>query len=161
MNKYVRHNFYPHRVSKLEEEIKEVVILFYISDIMFQITMALVKILHSSFTRHSKFTQEHGKNSQPSSFSSLFFAHSFYECLFTISFLKIIFLSHIFSGSFSFLPDVLFSFFSRRERYVQMLDQIARQMIDFYKDMVTQRVMDQRILEELYNFKNVIEELTR
>uniref|UniRef100_A0A4W2H4Y4 Axonemal dynein light chain domain-containing protein 1-like n=1 Tax=Bos indicus x Bos taurus TaxID=30522 RepID=A0A4W2H4Y4_BOBOX len=48
-----------------------------------------------------------------------------------------------------------------RERYVQMLDQIARQMIDFYKDMVTQRVMDQRILEELYNFKNVIEELTR
>ncbi|KAK2497236.1 hypothetical protein MC885_001281 [Smutsia gigantea] len=50
---------------------------------------------------------------------------------------------------------------SCRERYVQMLDQIARQMIDFYKDLVTQRVMDQRILEELYNFKNVIEELTR
>nr|XP_004658931.2 axonemal dynein light chain domain-containing protein 1 [Jaculus jaculus] len=48
-----------------------------------------------------------------------------------------------------------------RERYVQMLDQIARQMIDFYKDLVTQRMMDQRILEELYNFKNVIEELTR
>ncbi|XP_008059608.1 axonemal dynein light chain domain-containing protein 1-like, partial [Carlito syrichta] len=48
-----------------------------------------------------------------------------------------------------------------RERYVQMLDQIARQMIDFYKDVVTQRVMDQRILEELYNFKHVIEELTR
>ncbi|XP_058516977.1 axonemal dynein light chain domain-containing protein 1 isoform X2 [Ochotona princeps] len=48
-----------------------------------------------------------------------------------------------------------------RERYVQMLDQIARHMIDFYKDLVTQRVMDQRILQELYNFKNVIEELTR
>ncbi|KAM7055143.1 axonemal dynein light chain domain-containing protein 1 isoform 5-T8 [Molossus nigricans] len=48
-----------------------------------------------------------------------------------------------------------------RERYVQMLDQIARQMIDFYKDLVTQRVMDQRILQELYNFKTVIEELTR
>ncbi|XP_054443523.1 axonemal dynein light chain domain-containing protein 1 [Pteronotus mesoamericanus] len=48
-----------------------------------------------------------------------------------------------------------------RERYVQMLDQIARQMIDFYKDLVTQRMMDQRILQELYNFKNVIEELTR
>ncbi|OBS64647.1 hypothetical protein A6R68_06816 [Neotoma lepida] len=48
-----------------------------------------------------------------------------------------------------------------RERYVQMLDQIARQMIEFYKDLVTQRVMDQRILQELYNFKNVIEELTR
>ncbi|XP_030792222.1 axonemal dynein light chain domain-containing protein 1 [Rhinopithecus roxellana] len=48
-----------------------------------------------------------------------------------------------------------------RERYVQMLDQTARQMIDFYKDLVTQRVMDQRILEELYNFKHVIEELTR
>ncbi|KAB1260720.1 Axonemal dynein light chain domain-containing protein 1 [Camelus dromedarius] len=48
-----------------------------------------------------------------------------------------------------------------RERYVQLLDQLARQMIDFYKDMVTQRVIDQRILEELYNFKNVIEELTR
>uniref|UniRef100_H0UWD8 Axonemal dynein light chain domain containing 1 n=2 Tax=Cavia porcellus TaxID=10141 RepID=H0UWD8_CAVPO len=48
-----------------------------------------------------------------------------------------------------------------RERYVQMLDQIAKQMIEFYKDLVTQRMMDQRILEELYNFKNVIEELTR
>ncbi|XP_012658038.1 axonemal dynein light chain domain-containing protein 1 [Otolemur garnettii] len=48
-----------------------------------------------------------------------------------------------------------------RNRYVQMLDQIARQMIDFYKDLVTQRMMDQRILEELYNFKHVIEELTR
>ncbi|XP_053519703.1 axonemal dynein light chain domain-containing protein 1 [Artibeus jamaicensis] len=48
-----------------------------------------------------------------------------------------------------------------RERYVQLLDQIARQMIDFYKDLVTQRMMDQRILQELYNFKNVIEELTR
>ncbi|XP_075397468.1 axonemal dynein light chain domain-containing protein 1 [Tenrec ecaudatus] len=48
-----------------------------------------------------------------------------------------------------------------RQRYVQMLDQIAQQMIDFYKDLVTQRIMDQRILEELYNFKNVIEELTR
>ncbi|KAL6037918.1 hypothetical protein STEG23_003327, partial [Scotinomys teguina] len=48
-----------------------------------------------------------------------------------------------------------------RERYVQMLDQIARQMIEFYKDLVTQRMMDQRILQELYNFKNVIEELTR
>uniref|UniRef100_A0A2K6FRC2 Axonemal dynein light chain domain containing 1 n=1 Tax=Propithecus coquereli TaxID=379532 RepID=A0A2K6FRC2_PROCO len=47
------------------------------------------------------------------------------------------------------------------ERYVQLLDQIARQMIDFYKDLVTQRVMDQRILEELCNFKHVIEELTR
>uniref|UniRef100_A0A8C9PK77 Axonemal dynein light chain domain containing 1 n=1 Tax=Spermophilus dauricus TaxID=99837 RepID=A0A8C9PK77_SPEDA len=48
-----------------------------------------------------------------------------------------------------------------RERYVQMLDQIAQEMIDFYKDLVAQRMMDQRILEELYNFKNVIEELTR
>ncbi|XP_022412297.1 axonemal dynein light chain domain-containing protein 1 isoform X3 [Delphinapterus leucas] len=48
-----------------------------------------------------------------------------------------------------------------RERYVQMLDQIAWHMTDFYKDMVTQQVMDQRILEELYNFNNVIEELTR
>ncbi|XP_055963304.1 axonemal dynein light chain domain-containing protein 1 [Sorex fumeus] len=48
-----------------------------------------------------------------------------------------------------------------RERYVQMLDQVARQMVDFYKDLVSQRMMDQRILEELHNFKNVIEELTR
>ncbi|XP_031241528.1 axonemal dynein light chain domain-containing protein 1 [Mastomys coucha] len=48
-----------------------------------------------------------------------------------------------------------------REKYVQMLDHIARQMIEFYKDLVTQRMMDQRILQELYNFKNVIEELTR
>uniref|UniRef100_A0A2K5QXR4 Axonemal dynein light chain domain containing 1 n=2 Tax=Cebus imitator TaxID=2715852 RepID=A0A2K5QXR4_CEBIM len=60
------------------------------------------------------------------------------------------------------LSDIgAFCCFSCRERYVQMLDQIARQMIDFYKDLVTQRVMDQRILEELYNFKHVIEELTR
>lgn len=42
-----------------------------------------------------------------------------------------------------------------------MLDQIASQMIDFYKDLVTQRLMDQRILQELYNFKSVIEELSR
>ncbi|XP_029416061.1 axonemal dynein light chain domain-containing protein 1 [Nannospalax galili] len=48
-----------------------------------------------------------------------------------------------------------------REKYVQMLDQITQQMIDFYKDLVTQRMMDQRILEELYNFKNVIEKMTR
>ncbi|XP_021016932.1 axonemal dynein light chain domain-containing protein 1 [Mus caroli] len=48
-----------------------------------------------------------------------------------------------------------------REKYVQMLDHIARQMIEFYKDLVTQRMMDQRILQELFNFKNVIEELTR
>ncbi|EDL39381.1 mCG14648, partial [Mus musculus] len=48
-----------------------------------------------------------------------------------------------------------------REKYVQMLDHIAQQMIEFYKDLVTQRMMDQRILQELYNFKNVIEELTR
>lgn len=50
---------------------------------------------------------------------------------------------------------------SHREKYVQMLDHIAQQMIEFYKDLVTQRMMDQRILQELYNFKNVIEELTR
>lgn len=58
MNKYVRYSFYHHRVSKLEEEIEEVVVLFYISDIMFQITMTLFKILHSSFTRHSEFIHE-------------------------------------------------------------------------------------------------------
>ncbi|KAM5237681.1 axonemal dynein light chain domain-containing protein 1 [Ctenodactylus gundi] len=48
-----------------------------------------------------------------------------------------------------------------RQKYVQLLDDIAQQMIDFYRDLVTQRVMDRRILEELYSFKNVIEELTR
>uniref|UniRef100_A0A452RXF8 Axonemal dynein light chain domain containing 1 n=1 Tax=Ursus americanus TaxID=9643 RepID=A0A452RXF8_URSAM len=42
-----------------------------------------------------------------------------------------------------------------RERYVQMLDQIARQMIDFYKDLVTQRMMDQHILE-LFNYESKI-----
>uniref|UniRef100_A0A452RXS0 Axonemal dynein light chain domain containing 1 n=1 Tax=Ursus americanus TaxID=9643 RepID=A0A452RXS0_URSAM len=41
------------------------------------------------------------------------------------------------------------------ERYVQMLDQIARQMIDFYKDLVTQRMMDQHILE-LFNYESKI-----
>ncbi|XP_027724377.1 axonemal dynein light chain domain-containing protein 1 [Vombatus ursinus] len=48
-----------------------------------------------------------------------------------------------------------------RQRYVNLLDQIARQMIDFYKDMVAQRVMDKRIIEELFNFKKVVEELSR
>ncbi|XP_007480947.2 axonemal dynein light chain domain-containing protein 1 isoform X2 [Monodelphis domestica] len=48
-----------------------------------------------------------------------------------------------------------------RQRYVKLLDQIARQMIDFYKDMVAQRIMDKRIIEELFNFKNVVEELSR
>ncbi|XP_074078250.1 axonemal dynein light chain domain-containing protein 1 [Macrotis lagotis] len=48
-----------------------------------------------------------------------------------------------------------------RQRYVNLLDQIARQMIEFYKDMVAQRIMDKRIIEELYNFKKVIEELSR
>ncbi|XP_072504622.1 axonemal dynein light chain domain-containing protein 1 isoform X2 [Notamacropus eugenii] len=48
-----------------------------------------------------------------------------------------------------------------RQRYVNLLDQIARQMIDFYKDMVAQRIMDKRIIEELFNFKKVVEELSR
>lgn len=82
--------------------------------------------------------------------------HKVCVCLLALSFPKITFL---FAFPLSFLS--LFFCFSCREKYVQMLDQIARQMIDFYKDLVTQRVMDQRILEELYNFKNVIEELTR
>ncbi|XP_043859062.1 axonemal dynein light chain domain-containing protein 1 [Dromiciops gliroides] len=48
-----------------------------------------------------------------------------------------------------------------RQRYVNLLDLIARQMIDFYKDMVAQRIMDKRIIEELFNFKKVVEELSR
>ncbi|XP_031792823.1 axonemal dynein light chain domain-containing protein 1 isoform X4 [Sarcophilus harrisii] len=48
-----------------------------------------------------------------------------------------------------------------RQRYVNLLDKIAQQMIDFYKDMVAQRIMDKRIIEELYNFKKVVEELSR
>ncbi|XP_051854816.1 axonemal dynein light chain domain-containing protein 1 isoform X2 [Antechinus flavipes] len=48
-----------------------------------------------------------------------------------------------------------------RQRYVNLLEKIAQQMIDFYKDMVAQRIMDKRIIEELYNFKKVVEELSR
>ncbi|XP_020839989.1 axonemal dynein light chain domain-containing protein 1 isoform X2 [Phascolarctos cinereus] len=48
-----------------------------------------------------------------------------------------------------------------RQRYVNLLDRIARQMIDFYKDMVAQRIMDKRIIEELFNFRKVVEELSR
>lgn len=83
-----------------------------------------------------------------------------YECLFTVS-LMLLFLSLIFDSPFPCGMESCFPCFLYRERYVQMLDQIAKQMIEFYKDLVTQRMMDQRILEELYNFKNVIEELTR
>uniref|UniRef100_F6YHD8 Axonemal dynein light chain domain containing 1 n=1 Tax=Ornithorhynchus anatinus TaxID=9258 RepID=F6YHD8_ORNAN len=46
-------------------------------------------------------------------------------------------------------------------RYVQLIERVSHQMVDMYKDMMVQGVMDRHIVEELYNFKNAIEALTR
>uniref|UniRef100_A0A6I8NCU4 Axonemal dynein light chain domain containing 1 n=1 Tax=Ornithorhynchus anatinus TaxID=9258 RepID=A0A6I8NCU4_ORNAN len=51
--------------------------------------------------------------------------------------------------------------FSYRQRYVQLIERVSHQMVDMYKDMMVQGVMDRHIVEELYNFKNAIEALTR
>ncbi|XP_038614175.1 axonemal dynein light chain domain-containing protein 1 isoform X2 [Tachyglossus aculeatus] len=48
-----------------------------------------------------------------------------------------------------------------RQRYVQLIERVSHQMVDMYKDMMVQGVMDRHIVEELYNFKNAIEALTR
>lgn len=105
--KFIRHGFYPHRVYNLEEKIKEVLILFYVSDSMFHTIMSLVKVLHNSFTCVSMA----GKHRL-----DLFL---FLSCSFHISFMSVCLflsltlfsLSHIFWLFFPFLfYDTLFSF---------------------------------------------------
>lgn len=114
MCKYVRHSFYPDRVYNLEEEIKKVLILFYISDIIFQIIMTLIKILHSSFTwnAHSFMSMAGIHSLDPFLFLSFSPHISFVSiCLLFLS-LTLLSLSHIFWLVFPFLlHDVLFSFF--------------------------------------------------
>nr|XP_020645446.1 axonemal dynein light chain domain-containing protein 1 [Pogona vitticeps] len=48
-----------------------------------------------------------------------------------------------------------------RQRYVELLERIPRQMRNLYKEMMAQRVMDKHITDELFNFKEAIGQLTR
>uniref|UniRef100_A0A803TEI6 Axonemal dynein light chain domain containing 1 n=1 Tax=Anolis carolinensis TaxID=28377 RepID=A0A803TEI6_ANOCA len=48
-----------------------------------------------------------------------------------------------------------------RQRYVELLERIPRQMKNLYKEMMAQRVMDKHITDELFNFKETIGQLTR
>ncbi|XP_029139030.1 axonemal dynein light chain domain-containing protein 1 [Protobothrops mucrosquamatus] len=48
-----------------------------------------------------------------------------------------------------------------RQRYVELLERIPRQMRNLYKEMMAQRVMDKHITDELFHFKQAIGQLTR
>ncbi|KAJ7332029.1 hypothetical protein JRQ81_014209 [Phrynocephalus forsythii] len=48
-----------------------------------------------------------------------------------------------------------------RQRYIELLERIPRQMRNLYKEMMAQRVMDKHITDELFNFKEAIGQLTR
>uniref|UniRef100_A0A8D2JB90 Axonemal dynein light chain domain-containing protein 1 n=1 Tax=Varanus komodoensis TaxID=61221 RepID=A0A8D2JB90_VARKO len=48
-----------------------------------------------------------------------------------------------------------------RQRYVELLERIPRQMRTLYKEMMAQRVMDKHITDELFYFKEAIGQLTR
>ncbi|XP_061490212.1 axonemal dynein light chain domain-containing protein 1 isoform X2 [Rhineura floridana] len=48
-----------------------------------------------------------------------------------------------------------------RQRYVELLERIPRQMRNLYKEMMAQRVMDKHITDELFSFKEAIGKLTR
>ncbi|XP_042317322.1 axonemal dynein light chain domain-containing protein 1 isoform X2 [Sceloporus undulatus] len=48
-----------------------------------------------------------------------------------------------------------------RQRYVELLERIPRQMKNLYKEMMAQRVMDKHITDELFHFKEAIGQLTR
>uniref|UniRef100_A0A8D2JKU7 Axonemal dynein light chain domain-containing protein 1 n=1 Tax=Varanus komodoensis TaxID=61221 RepID=A0A8D2JKU7_VARKO len=50
---------------------------------------------------------------------------------------------------------------SYRQRYVELLERIPRQMRTLYKEMMAQRVMDKHITDELFYFKEAIGQLTR
>lgn len=61
--------------------------------------------------------------------------------------------------------DILFSLFWRtssfRQRYVELLARIPKQMNNLYKEMMAQRVMNKHITDELLNFKEAVAQLTR
>nr|XP_056700677.1 axonemal dynein light chain domain-containing protein 1 [Euleptes europaea] len=48
-----------------------------------------------------------------------------------------------------------------RQRYVELLDRIPRQMRNVYKEMVAQRILDKHLTEELIRFKEAVGKLTR
>ncbi|XP_060089034.1 axonemal dynein light chain domain-containing protein 1 [Heteronotia binoei] len=48
-----------------------------------------------------------------------------------------------------------------RQRYVDLLDRIPRQMDNLCKEMVAQRVLDKHIMDELFRFKEAVGKLTR
>ncbi|XP_028588208.2 axonemal dynein light chain domain-containing protein 1 isoform X1 [Podarcis muralis] len=48
-----------------------------------------------------------------------------------------------------------------RQRYVELLERIPRQMRNLYREMMAQRVMDKHITDELFHFKEAIGKLTR
>ncbi|XP_034265595.1 axonemal dynein light chain domain-containing protein 1 [Pantherophis guttatus] len=48
-----------------------------------------------------------------------------------------------------------------RQRYVELLERIPRQMRTLYREMMAQRVMDKHITDELFHFKQAIGQLTR
>ncbi|KAL8178030.1 UNVERIFIED_CONTAM: hypothetical protein K2H54_026115 [Gekko kuhli] len=48
-----------------------------------------------------------------------------------------------------------------RQRYVDILDRIPRQIRNLYREMMAQRVMDKHITEELFRFKEAVGKLTR
>ncbi|XP_066481217.1 axonemal dynein light chain domain-containing protein 1 isoform X2 [Tiliqua scincoides] len=48
-----------------------------------------------------------------------------------------------------------------RQRYVELLERIPKQMSNLYKEMMAQRVMDKHITDELFKFKEAVGKLTR
>uniref|UniRef100_A0A670Y990 Axonemal dynein light chain domain containing 1 n=1 Tax=Pseudonaja textilis TaxID=8673 RepID=A0A670Y990_PSETE len=48
-----------------------------------------------------------------------------------------------------------------RQRYVELLERIPRQMRTLFREMMAQRVMDKHITDELFHFKQAIGQLTR
>ncbi|XP_053100162.1 axonemal dynein light chain domain-containing protein 1 isoform X2 [Hemicordylus capensis] len=48
-----------------------------------------------------------------------------------------------------------------RQRYVELLNRIPKQMRNLYKEIMAQRVMDKHITDELFNFKEAVGQLTR
>lgn len=63
------------------------------------------------------------------------------------------------SRKVSIFPFYLF--LSYRQRYVELLERIPRQMRTLYREMMAQRVMDKHITDELFHFKQAIGQLTR
>uniref|UniRef100_A0A670Y768 Axonemal dynein light chain domain containing 1 n=1 Tax=Pseudonaja textilis TaxID=8673 RepID=A0A670Y768_PSETE len=56
---------------------------------------------------------------------------------------------------------LFYMFLSYRQRYVELLERIPRQMRTLFREMMAQRVMDKHITDELFHFKQAIGQLTR